>query len=141
MASDFIYRYKSIAASSNTELENHDDNIENYACVANVIYMDHKGNILDKKSYAGDKGDDIVVEYIDIPGYVYISDTGKDAVFKKTETNIVVNYEKKSSSISIVTIIGSGVIVALVAVAIVMLIRRRKFGQGELDVVEDLFIE
>ena len=135
------YRYKSIAASSNTELENHDDNIENYACVANIIYMDHKGNILDKKSYAGDKGDKIVVEYIDIPGFVYISDTSDDAVFKKTETNIVVNYEKKSSSISIVAIIGSGVIVALLAVAVVMMLRRRKFGQGELDAAEDLFIE
>lgn len=134
------YKYNSIESSTEEELTNPDDLIENYACIANVIYMDEKGAILDKKSYAGDEGSEVMIEYLDIPGYLYISDTSEGATFSSTETNIVVNYEKQTSALNIVVIIGGVMIAGLVAVAIILL-RKRKSGFDNLDVTEDLFIE
>ncbi len=135
------YKYNSIESSTEQELTNPDDLIENYACIANVIYMSDTGEILEKKTYAGDEGDEVVVEYLDIPEYIYISDTAEDAVFSSTETNIIVNYEKQKNTLSIVVIAGSAVILGLIIAAVVLLTKKRKSGFDNLDVVDDLFIE
>ena len=103
--------------------------------------MDENGAILDKKSYAGDEGSEVMIEYLDIPGYLYISDTSEGAVFSSTETNIVVNYEKQTSALNIVVIAGGVLILALVAVAVIMLCKKGKSGNGDIDMADALFIE
>lgn len=115
----------------------------NTACVANVIYMADDGKILDTKSYAGDKGSEIVVEYLDIPGYMYISDNANSAIFTKTEKNIIVNYERQRTGLNIVFIISAVVLVALIITAIILLSKRRRYYNynDDLDIVDDLYIE
>ncbi len=127
---EVIYRY-----SLDKDLENSD------ACIANIIYMSDSGEILDKKTYIGDKGSEIVVEYLDIPGYIYISDNAQGAAFDSTEKNIILNYEKQSKSKDIVVIVACAVLVAFVLLIIFLLIGKRKNGHNEPDLVDDLYIE
>lgn len=126
------YKYKPIESTEENQAE---------LCIANVIYMGDNGEILDTKSYSGDIGSEVVIEYIDIPEYLYVSDTANGAVFDVVETNIIVNYEKQTNTVNFVVVAGSVVILALVALMIVMLVKKRKFGAGEPDISDDLFIE
>ncbi len=109
--------------------------------VANVIYMSSKGEILETKSYAGDIGSDIVIEILDIEGYMYISNTGDGAVFDTTETNIVVNYTKDTNALSIAVIAGGGLLVLLVVAVVILMVKKRKSGAGGYYEADDLFIE
>ncbi len=135
------YKYNSIEVSAEQEAVDPDMLQSQSVCVANVIYMDSKGEILDKKTYAGDKGDEVVVEYLDIPGYEYISDTAQGAVFDTVETNIVVNYEKISQGLNIAVILGSALLLGLVILALALIFKKRKSVVDENDVVNDLYIE
>ncbi len=135
-----IYKYNSIEVSSNDEQVD-PESLENAPCVANVIYMSDKGEILDKKTYLGDKDSEVIVEYIDIPGYVYISDTSEGAVFTTTEANIVVNYSKQTNALNIALIAGGAVLVALLSLLTVMLIKKGKSGVRGNGDSGDLFIE
>ena len=134
------YRYESIEVSAE-EGQVDPDALDNIACVANIIYMNSKGEILDKKTYVGDKDTDVVVEYIDIPGYVYISDTSEGAVFTSVETNIVVNYDKQTNVLNIALIAGGAVLLLLLAAGIVLLVKKGKSGVGADGDSDDLFIE
>lgn len=135
------YHYNSIEVSAEGEAIDPVILEQETACIANVIYMADDGTILDTKTYVGDPDSDVVVEYVDIPDYVYISDTSEGAVFSTTETNIIVNYEKHSAALNIVLIVAGGVLVTLVVVSVVMLIKKRKKGLGENDFADDLYIE
>ncbi len=135
------YYYNSIEVSAEEEAVDPQALENETACIANVIYMGNNGEILDKKTYVGDKGSEVIVEYIDIPEYLYISDTSEGAVFDTVETNIVVNYEKQRNALNIAVIVGSAVIVLLVAVGIVLGLKKRKSGAGGCDDADDLFIE
>jgi len=134
------YKYNSIEVSGE-DGEVDPNMLDSTACIANVIYMSDTGEILDKKSYAGDKGDDVVVEYIDIPGYLYVSDTSQGAVFDNVETNIVVNYTEQSNTKIIVEIIAGGVLLVLLVLGVILLIKKRKKGEGVYYDTDDLFIE
>ena len=134
------YRYESIEVSAE-EGQVDPDALDNIACVANIIYMNSKGEILDKKTYVGDKDTDVVVEYIDIPGYVFISDTSEGAVFTSVETNIVVNYDKQTNVLNIALIAGGAVLLLLLAAGIVLLVKKGKSGVGADGDSDDLFIE
>ena len=134
------YRYESIEVSAE-EGQVDPDALDNIACVANIIYMNSKGEILDKKTYVGDKDTDVVVEYIDIPGYVFISDTSEGAVFTSVETNIVVNYDKQTNVLNIALIAGGAVLLLLLAAGIVLLVKKGKSGVGADGNSDDLFIE
>ncbi len=118
-----------------------EDALSQRACVANVVYMSETGEILEKKSYAGDEDSEVIVEYIDIPGYLYVSDTASGAVFSDKECNIIVNYQKQNSALNIAVIIGMGVFVLLMAAGGVMLMKKRKEGIGDCSDADDLFIE
>lgn len=109
--------------------------------VANVIYMSNNGEILGTKTYAGDVGSEIVVEYLDIPGYVYISDTSNGAVFDTTETNIIVNYDKHTKTFNIVVVAGSVILLILLVAAAVLIVKKNKCGAGGYFEADDLFIE
>ena len=134
------YRYESIEVSAE-EGQVDPDALDNIACVANVIYMNSKGEVLEKKTYVGDKDTDVVVEYIDIPGYVFISDTSEGAVFTSVETNIVVNYDKQTNVLNIALIAGGAVLLLLLAAGIVLLVKKGKSGVGADGDSDDLFIE
>lgn len=116
---------------------------DNTTCVANVIYMADNGEILDTKSYAGNKGDEIVIEYLDIPSYMYISDTANSATFTKTERNIIVNYERQRTGLNIIFIVSAVVLIVLIITAVILLSKRRKYYEysDDLDVIDDLYIE
>ncbi|MBQ4128425.1 MAG: type I pullulanase [Ruminococcus sp.] len=135
------YRYNSIEDPALQEDIDLDDLNSQSVCVANIIYMDSKGEILDKKTYAGDKDTEIVVEYLDIPGYEYISDTADGAVFDSVETNIVVNYEKISDGLNIAVIAGSALLLGLVILALALIFKKRKPIVDGDDIVNDLYIE
>ncbi len=129
------YFYKPIEESSEI------DEIEALStCVANVIYMSNKGEILETKSYAGDVGSEIALELIEFDGYTYTSDTANNAVFDTVETNIIVNYSKDSNLLLILLITGGLVLLIITAVAVIVS-KKRKFGVGAGYEADDLFIE
>lgn len=136
------YRYNSIEVSAEQQAVDPDMLSDENVCIANVIYMSDSGEILEKKTYAGDIDTEIVIEYIDIPGYLYISDTSENAVFSTDETNIVVNYSKQFTKQKIVPIIVCVMVVAVVILVIVLITRKRRndyyFDYEEID---DLYIE
>ena len=109
-------------------------------CVANVIYMGNSGEILETKSYAGDIGSEIAVEFLEFDGYTYISDSANNAVFDTIETNIIVNYSKESNLVMILLITG-GCVLLLIVVAAIIVSKKRKFGVGGDNEADDLFIE
>ncbi len=110
---EVVYRYKSIPVSTEE-----DPNAEKSAdttmnCRANVIYMGNNGEILDVKSYLGTDGDKVEISYLDFNGYEYQSMSNDNAVFSDVESNIVLNYSKKTLVLPIIA--GSIVCVAIVA--------------------------
>ena len=94
--------------------------IEEYPCVANVIYMASNGYILDKKTYRGTEGDAIDVEYKNFDNYQFMSNSEVDAVFEKGEKNIVLSYYKQEAEVPtlLFTIIGVFVLAVIVIVII-----------------------
>lgn len=136
------YRYNSIEVSGEQESIDPDMLNNEDICIANVIYMSDTGEVLDKKTYAGDKDSEVIIEYIDIPGYSYISDISEGAVFNTNETNIIVNYEKQLTPKKLVIIITGAVLLILVVLVIVLLFRRRRYNDYlEYEDIDDLYIE
>ena len=129
------YCYKPIE-----DVETDDVSVANTG-IANVIYMSSKGEILQTKSYAGDIGSEVVVEILDIQGYEYISDTCNGAVFGATECNIVVNYSKETTALSIAVMAGGGLLLLLVVAVVILAVKKRKSGAGGYSEADDLFIE
>lgn len=136
------YRYNSIEISAEQQAVDPDILANENVCIANVIYMGDKGEILDKKTYAGDIDTEIIIEYIDIPGYLYISDTSNGAVFSTDETNIVVNYAKQFTAQKLMPIIICVIVLAVVILVIVLVTRRRRNDYYfDYDEIDDLYIE
>ncbi len=110
-------------------------------CMVNVIYMGDSGEILNKNSFAGDEGTEIVIEYLDFEDYLYVSDTMlDDALFSKTETNIIVNYEKQVNYLMIALIAGGGVLLLIIAIAVIYRKKRKQVADDK-DIVNDLYID
>ena len=135
------YKFNSIEVSAEQNAVD-PNSLNDGACVANVIYMGDNGEILDTKTYVGDKDTDVVVEYIDIPGYSYISDSAEGVKFSSDESNIVVNYEKDRLIPTTVYIAGGVIVLILVILGVVFVTSKRKRRTfDENDIVNDLYIE
>ncbi len=117
------YRYNSIEISSEDSSLDPESQVTQKG-TANVIYMGNNGEILKTKSYKGDLGAEIVVEQLEIDGYKYVSRTSSGAKFSDVETNIILNYQKKSYLL-LILLISAGV-VALAGVTTLVIIRRKK---------------
>ncbi len=136
------YKYNSIEISAEQQALDPELLADENVCIANVIYMSDSGEILDKKTYAGDIDTEIIVEYIDIPGYLYISDTSNGSVFATDETNIVVNYAKQFTTQKLLPIIICVIVLVAVILVIVLISRKRRNDYYfDYEEVDDLYIE
>ena len=106
-----------------------------YSSSANVLYMGSNGEILEKKSYMGTEGSVIDVSMFEFKGYKLVSVSNEGASFAEAQTNIIVNYEKKGTSLLIYVFIAAGAI-ALIAIASVIYGssgKRRKMSAIDID--------
>lgn len=135
---DINYYYNSIEVSAEEAAIDPDKLTQNTNCYANVIYMADDGEILETKSYMGDEGDQVEISYLEFDGYKYISDTGDDAVFSPTETNIVVNYASDNSFMNIILVISAALAGIALLAAILILSRRgsKKFSDDDFLIEE-----
>ena len=109
--------------------------------IANVIYMNDIGEILETKTYKGDVGSSIEIEYIDIDGHTVVSDTSDGAQFSDVETNIIVNYKQNSYVLLIVIVAGSVLVLTALIFAIVLYKKKHPKSQLVSKVGDDLLIE
>lgn len=135
-----VYRYKSISdANGNTasELELKQENMG----IANVIYMSDTGEIFETKSYKGDIGEKVKIEYLEFEDYTYVSSVPKEAKFSANEVNIILNYEKESNVLMIILIIGGGILLICGVVFLVIRLRKKPHRKYVSKVGDDLLIE
>lgn len=109
--------------------------------IANVIYMNDSGEILETKTYKGDIGTQVELEYIEIDGHTVISDTSDDAKFSDVETNIIVNYKEDSYVLLIVVIAGSILLIGALVAGIIIYKKKHPNSQLVSKVGDDLLIE
>lgn len=128
------YKYKSKDVSTDT-LDN------SQQCVANIIYMGDKGEILAVRTVKGVAGAPVQFESLSFEKYTYLNDTSNNALFSDAEVNIVVNYQKESKLLLILLIIGGCVVLGTVITVVVILKKKKPRKKQASRVGDDLYIE
>ncbi len=132
------YKYKRIKPE---DTANGTDADKKPSGIANVIYMNDSGEILDKKTYNGTLGDKITLEYLEIDGHTYVSETVKDAVFSEVETNIIINYEEDSYLLTILLISGAALLLIGLIAGVIIYKKKNPHSKFVSKVGDDLLIE
>ena len=89
-----------------------------FTCAANVIYLAEDGSILELKSYKGVEGDKLEIEDMEFDGYEYYDISNENALFDKTELNVLLYYQKPKANYLIYLLIAGGVILLLGGIAV-----------------------
>lgn len=83
-----------------------------------MIYLAEDGSILDLKSYKGIEGDKLEIEDMEFDGYEYYDISNENALFDKTELNVLLYYQKPKANYLIYLLIAGGVILLLGGIAV-----------------------